>query len=189
MSAKQSDARNRILAATLDLLDEQPDADQITVREIAARADVGIGSINYHFQSRDNLIRSALASTVEAIDPLWKMPEDMDEEGAFDSLRSLLKVNADVGFSNLRASRILISHLLLQGENDVPYVILPLLEEIFGKARNERELKLLAMALVVTLQVGFIRPEAFRRYLGVDITDKNKRDDIIDMFVDVILKK
>lgn len=45
MDKKDQDARNRILTATKEILDESDNFDQITVRQIAERANVGVGLI------------------------------------------------------------------------------------------------------------------------------------------------
>ncbi|MGO1033510.1 TetR/AcrR family transcriptional regulator, partial [Clostridioides difficile] len=40
----------------LNLLNEVDDIEEITVRKIAERANVGVGLINYHFKTKDNLL-------------------------------------------------------------------------------------------------------------------------------------
>ena len=50
------DAKTKIIHATKDFLDQGVDPDKITVRKIAEQAGVGVGLINYHFQTRDNLL-------------------------------------------------------------------------------------------------------------------------------------
>lgn len=59
--AKSIDTRARILAAALE---EASDCGihQTSLAAIAARAGVAIGSLNYHFGSRDDLLRALMAS-------------------------------------------------------------------------------------------------------------------------------
>ena len=53
-----SDARERILAAALELFSERSFKDA-TTREIARRADVAQPLLNYHYRSKDELWRAA----------------------------------------------------------------------------------------------------------------------------------
>lgn len=46
MAKKDQDARERIIKAATEILNEVSDIDTITVRQIAERAGVGTGSIN-----------------------------------------------------------------------------------------------------------------------------------------------
>lgn len=59
--AKSADTRARILTAALE---EASDSGihQTSLAAIAARAGVAIGSLNYHFGSRDDLLRALMAS-------------------------------------------------------------------------------------------------------------------------------
>lgn len=54
-----SDARARVLDATLELIGEQG-VGGVTSRAVAARAGVSPGSLSYHFPSRTELLREAL---------------------------------------------------------------------------------------------------------------------------------
>lgn len=55
--------RERILQAALDLIAEQGVAG-MTYRSVSARADVPLGSMTYHFESRDLLLEAAFRSFV-----------------------------------------------------------------------------------------------------------------------------
>ena len=59
-------AKDRIFQAAVDLLNEETNPDDITVRRIAERAGVGIGAVNYHFQSKDNLLNQAVGALMQA---------------------------------------------------------------------------------------------------------------------------
>ena len=55
ISEDKSNTRSRILEATAEIIGKERNLN-LTVREIATRADVNIASINYHFQSKENLL-------------------------------------------------------------------------------------------------------------------------------------
>ena len=74
MTEEELEARQKILNATCDLLREGVKTQSITVRRIAERAGVGIGLINYHFQSRDKLLNEAVNSLMGEQANLWLDP-------------------------------------------------------------------------------------------------------------------
>ena len=63
-------------------------------------------------------------------------------------------------------------------------MIIPLLREIFGDAKTELELKLIALQMICTMQISFLHEEQFRRYAGVDIGNPNVQEEIIDLIID-----
>ncbi|MGY1802483.1 TetR/AcrR family transcriptional regulator [Blastococcus sp. SYSU D00922] len=62
------DRRNRIVAATLDVVAEQG-VTGATHRAIARAADVPLGSITYHFASLDELLTAAFTAHVDTVAP------------------------------------------------------------------------------------------------------------------------
>ena len=75
------DARERIMAATLDEID-RAGVSALTVRGIAAAADVNIAAINYYFGTKDRLLEEALDRAGRA--ELW---------GTLDELEALIADN------------------------------------------------------------------------------------------------
>ena len=64
MSTKDLEAKDRIAKAAMEILNEVSDPDTITVRQIAQRAKVGVGLINYHFQTKENLLYRAVGDAI-----------------------------------------------------------------------------------------------------------------------------
>lgn len=76
-SADEANARDKILRETVRLIHEEG-IGALTVRRIAAAADVNVGAINYYFTSKDNLID--LASN-EIMNEFQKCYALLDEPG------------------------------------------------------------------------------------------------------------
>ena len=55
MSEKDLTTRNAIMKAAFELLSTE-DVKDITIRRIAYHANVAVSAINYHFQTKENLI-------------------------------------------------------------------------------------------------------------------------------------
>ena len=56
MNHESIDAKERIMNTMVKLLLERKDVNKITTREIAKLANVNSASINYYYQSKDNLV-------------------------------------------------------------------------------------------------------------------------------------
>ena len=55
MTEDKADTRSRILEAAAEIIGKERNLN-LTIREIATRAEVNLASINYHFQSKENLL-------------------------------------------------------------------------------------------------------------------------------------
>lgn len=62
--AKQQDVKEKLILATIEWI-EECGVQNITSRKIIKRADVNLAAINYHFNSKDNLIEIALNQTLD----------------------------------------------------------------------------------------------------------------------------
>lgn len=60
MSDKDVAADERIIRTAMEILVEEEEPERITVRQIAQRAGVAVGAINYHFQSKEDLLSEAV---------------------------------------------------------------------------------------------------------------------------------
>ncbi len=61
--------KEKIIHATIELIKKHGDISKITVRDIAANAGVGIGLINYHFQTKDESYQPVYSG----IDPVIRL--------------------------------------------------------------------------------------------------------------------
>jgi AcrR family transcriptional regulator len=95
--AEEPAARDRILAAATDLFAERS-FDGATTRDIAARAGVTQPLLNYHYRSKDELWRAAVASLFEAL--VQSMAAQVEELRDVDDLTAAkLRVRQFVLFS------------------------------------------------------------------------------------------
>lgn len=65
MTENQHDTRNRLLAAAEDLFADRGFT-AVSIRDIAAEADVNVAAVNYHFHSKDNLYVEVLRHVMSA---------------------------------------------------------------------------------------------------------------------------
>lgn len=181
-------ARERMLQAAKELLDIEPDVKRVTVRQIAERAGVGVGSIHYHFGSKDALLAAALEYNItETIENF--MQAERAHPDPVERLKVLLRTLFNVSPLQQKSTRFLLQQRILQGDMQVSMYIVRLLREVYGEQKEERALRLVALQILNPLQLAAISPAAFRRYSGVELYDTRARNQLIDQLVDNVLTK
>ena len=186
MVGDDRDPKEKLLEAALAILEEEGDPERVTVRRLAERAGVSLGAVNYHFGSKDNLLNEAVVSVMQSAAGRWLGALPEPGEDPRERLLALLKETSAVAVRYPALSQVSMRHELLNGEMGVQQMILPLLRAIAGPQADERTLRLQAMALMVTLQIGGLRTEEFARFTGLDLTDDRQRDDAIERLVTMI---
>lgn len=186
MSATEADTKERILTATIELL-QMSGARQATVRAIAERAGVGIGLINYHFGSKEALLYRAAASIIGDRSVSAQESYAHPEVDAETRLRQLVRERGRIVDRYPHLFEIVVRHELLEAEYDLPQQILPLLREMFGGQKKELELRLIAFSLVMSVRMALLRPEAFRKFTGLDLMESEQRELALDLFAKNIL--
>lgn len=183
------DPKERILQAAIDLLNERPDPETITVREIAGRADVGVGLINYHFGSKEALLGEAIATLMREAAGLDQpaAPADASSDPV-EHIRALLKQTMRVGLRFPKLARMLARHALLGGDYGPERTLLPLLREHYATALSEPEIRVTAIQIVAPLQAMAVRAEDVEVFAGLDVLDEAIMEQVVDQLVDNILK-
>ncbi len=87
----------------------------------------------------------------------------------YSALRNLLKETSATGVRFPAQLRVSISFELQHGNFSVAQMIIPILREIFGMTKTEKELRVLAFQLITPLQLASIRNDAFHAYAGMNI--------------------
>ncbi len=183
------DARSRIMKAAMDILDEEPEAGRITVRRIAEKAGVGIGLINYHFQSKEKLLFEAVNATMAQLAEGFQSVDKNNGMEPVDFLKYMLKKLSDFALKYRNMTRISVTYSLLQGDMEAEMYLLPALREIYGRTKEESELRLIAFMLIKTMQAMYIRSDAFLRYSGIDILDEKQMNESVDRLISNIIEK
>ena len=89
MSEKNQNTKDQIISATIGLLLKNT-PESLTVRQIAEKAGVNVAAVNYHFGSKDSLIKTAAEkATADGFPHLMKIL-DMDEIPPVERLEKFL---------------------------------------------------------------------------------------------------
>ncbi len=177
------DAKERIIRATMELMEETQDTDKITIREIAARAGVGIGLINYHFGTREKLLYTAIGDfMVKMIEAMQGVPKTSSPA---ENLKEMLKTLCDVGMRYEKQIRIGVQYDLMQGDMDAVNYLLPLLREMHPN--DETKLRVIAFEIIAAIDLALFRNDVFFRLTGLNVKEKAQRDHVIDIIVNKYL--
>ena len=196
---KSDEVKERIIEATTRLI-VQSDGDvmDINTRAIAQEAQVGTGLINYHFQTKENLIEICvermISKVIAAFDPA------VQQQQPAARLKQTAKLVFDFLVENPAVSRISIltdhkqpkaddntmkstggMYRVLGGSGDLE---VPGASGDPGNPGDPGSAQfLLTFALVSTMQALFLRKEQSGELFGYDIRVKAQRDEALDLLV------
>ncbi|MDF2512000.1 MAG: transcriptional regulator [Herbinix sp.] len=188
MNTKEQATQQLIIDTAKALLEETEDIDKITVRQIAQRADVGIGLINYHFKSKDNLLSIAIGDTMANIILNFSKSDNYAELDPIEKLRELLKELYTLSDKKDNIMRFILSRDIMSGNMQTPLHLIPLLKQIFGNKKDDMGLRILALQILYPIQVTGLNRDAFYMYSGIDVSDKEQRNRFIDNLINNLIK-
>jgi len=184
----KTESKEQILNSAVKLIQEGKEPADITVRDIAAEANVQLGLINYHFRTKDELmyqavgvLRYKLASNI--------FTKDKDKS-AYIRFREMLIEICDMSVKYSQYMRFTVEYELTKAEIVVPQYIIPLIREIYatssgaassgGNKISETSIRIKAYEIISILQLIFFRAKDISNYLGFDVLDYDRMVEIID---------
>lgn len=188
---KAQDAKEKIIKATTELIQEsRGNAVEITTRAIAERANTGIGLINYHFQTKDNLVEVCVQQIIGEVISHFK-PDVSQNVSGKEYLKCIVKMVADFLAENQAVAQISIL-----GDYKAPKILDNTMKTVMGFCLSlkeydipNRDKTVLMFTLTSVLQAAFLRRELSGELFGYDFNDKSQRHSLIDFIIDSILKE
>ena len=181
----QEKQKEALVSAAKSLLEESEEPENVTSRAIAERAGVNAAMINYYFQSKDQLLTAAVGEIISASANQFSMPER-----TLPPRQRLQKILWEICRDVLRYrqySKIFVPQILLNGEIECPFYILPDIRAYFNGRKSETECRVIAYQLVSFLQLAFYRSDAFFKYTGVDLTEEKECKKMLNLELDLLL--
>lgn len=185
----EQDARQSIIDAAKAILDEENDIDKITVRQIAERAGVGTGLINYHFKSKDNLLSIVVGDVMSKTISDFLQGNFHNDLDPVSKLKALMKELYFAAGNNKKLIRFLLTREIMEGNMQTPLYLIPLLRDIFGTSKNDMQLRIIALQILSPIQVTALNCSAFLMYSGINLTDTDQRSHFVDTLIDNLLYK
>lgn len=181
---QKADIRRKIIDATIGLMKEHGDISLITMRDIAARAGTGAGLINYHFQTKENLISvCSLEMIGSALAQMQAMSQAM-QMTAVERLFQLSKGIAEFMAMNEGIARVSItSDITSPKASDntaqLAWMLLPLVKEICGPGKSDTELMLMLHAFISAIESAFLRRDVLAKTIGFNFARQEQREKFI----------
>lgn len=175
------DSREAIIQAATSLIEENSaHPENITVREICKRADVGLGLVNYHFGNKDKLIEQCVERMINGIiENFQRIREETDGFSPFEKLEHLGNLTLDFLFAHEAISKISIlsdMHAPKDGDNTsrTYSAFLPLVAAC-RPDWDEDAVKRKTFCLITVMQQMFLRYGTVSTLMGLDLSKKEIR--------------
>lgn len=181
----KENSKERILEAAVALLNETDNPDTITVRQIAEKTNLGIGLINYHFGSRDNLLYLAAAKQMGNIAGEFIKQSEMSGN-PLEVLRDMIIRLSDYGIQNQMLNEICAKHSLLQGNFGASYFLYPLLKQIFKEEKPDQQLRFMAFEMSALFEVISLHHQFVFEFTSYNLLNKPERDQLINQIIETI---
>ena len=209
------DIRERLISTAESLMRSGRKAESLTTREIAAAAGASLGSVNYHFGSKDALVAKAAERLFADFEPRWSRVAEAARAAARTAAEAVAPGNGRAGekaaaFAALRAgkeelkailkdlanavdlaaggSEFSIRRELMDGDMATTKFLAPVLRSFLPPGSDERELRRACFFIVAPLQLLFLRGAWFSEWTGIGLSDRTERDSVIDSLIDSILE-
>ena len=173
--------KEAIIRATIELIEENAGhLEEITVREICKRADVGLGLVNYHFKNKDKLIEQCVERMINGVvERFQNIREKTKGLTPFEKLTYLGNMTLDFLFEQYAVSKIsVLADMQTPKDNDntsrTYAAYLPLVAACRPDL-DEAAIKRKTLYLITVMQQMFLRYEIISQILGIDLRQKENR--------------
>ncbi|WP_195267756.1 TetR/AcrR family transcriptional regulator [Eubacterium sp. 1001713B170207_170306_E7] len=176
------DNKEAIIQAAVALINEKGEQmNEITVREICKKANVGLGLVNYHFGNKDKLIELCVKRMISGIVDNFQYIREQTDTGLtpFKKLETLGEMTLTFLFEHDAVSKIsILTDMSMPKEDDntrrTYLAYLPLVSACCPDW-DEMTVKRKTFCLIATMQQIFLRHKEILQLQGIDLTDKEKR--------------
>lgn len=188
----KANVKEHIIEVTISLIEQSNgDTKNITARRIAEQADIGLGLVNYHFGSKDNLITICVQRIINHV--VFSFSPDKLDYNKADGLSDRERLTDwatqifEFLFENYAISKISILgdmqdyHAKTNSVYTQKGLALALRNDSY-----EKEKKLLAFVLTSAMQTAFLSKEAGANILGYDFQLKEDRRAFIKNTISIL---
>ena len=190
----KEEAIEAIISATTELIEQSNgNINAITARAIADKSNVALGLINYHFESKENLITVCIQRIINKV-LMNFAPDKIDynqDDGLTDKERliSFAQQTYDFLFENFSIIKISILSDFKDYKpkcNSV-YTQLGFKYALRGNI-SESKKQLIAFSLTSIMQNAFLTGENSKEIIGYNLTNKTERDLFISDTVSMLME-
>lgn len=186
---EKTNVKERIIEVTTELIEKHKgNTNEITARVIAEKAEVGLGLINYHFGSKENLITACVQRIISNV-----VTAGVKVNKEYDTDKERLTAKATYVFNflfeNAAVSRIsILGDLQSYSSNSNSAYTQKGFMQSLTKDVKEQDRALLSFMLTAMMQVAFLGSDAVKEILGYDLEIPEERAAFIEKAVSVLFE-
>ncbi len=185
------DIKQKIIQETIRLMEAKDSRlMDITVRDICHEAGISISQINYHFQTKDNLIAQCVQVMIgDVIQRFGAASAAVNASSAVEKLRMMLTGTFDFLYNNENISKIsiLTDHQKPHANDNTAQTIRayrPLVEEALMEKGLPFDAGMMTAMIVLDFQGAFLRTDVIKAEMGVDLREAGVRRQWVAEYVE-----
>lgn len=178
--------KNRIIEVTTEFIEQHNGSvKDITSRMIAAKADVGLGLINYHFGSKENLITECVQRIIKKVVTGFQMTKQYETDK--ERLTACAVYVFDFLFEHSAISRVsILGDLQNYTENCNSVLTQQGFSLSLKNSISKEDKSMLVFILTAAMQAAFLGNGTIRQLLGYDFAKAGDRAAYIGKLVDIL---
>lgn len=186
-STKATEVKERIIEVTIALIqNSNGNAAEITTRDIAEKAEVGNGLINYHFQTKENLIAICVQRIIGQV--VKNFTPNIANQNIAERMTNAATAVFEFLFANPAISRISILGDLsdptgesntVKSQQNICHVL--------GESMNDTDKKIFSFVLATSMQAAFLASQCGDTMIGYTLDTKTSRKAFIEKLVNMLL--
>ncbi|MCF8020590.1 MAG: TetR family transcriptional regulator [Vallitaleaceae bacterium] len=174
---KRETTKQKLINATLELSEIYDNIDRITSRDISKKSGINLALINYHFDTKENLLR--LVAEIKLNSIIKSTIEEFDESlSAYDKIKKLLLDTASFAFENINSFKVISRYEMNVGCIHSLELFRPYFQEHLPDT-EEGLLTIILLRLLVFYHTIILSPEDYGKVLGVDFFDDLQRNEFL----------
>ena len=183
-------AKDRILNSTLYIIGKEG-FQNVTIRKIAAAADVNIASINYYFGSKEGVINEALKCLTSKFMSSFEIL-DNKKISSIDRLRNFLRSYSDASVQYPDVFKNFVNQLIYSEDMKFDYIkfiedegifkIKDIVSEVTA-IEDEEKLSMIGLQTFAGLIFPILFNNQTRKFSHLNYKDKNVRYKYIDVLI------
>ncbi len=186
MYNKSTQTKKKIIKATVELL-KSKDTTEITIRDIASITKIGVGLINYHFQSKENMISAAIESYMEEQSRKLDIETEELQLSATEKLKLKFMSYGELLAESPRLNRLAVVNSLTGDKpdscvNGLLKGCLPIMRSIYH-GKEDSELCIILLQVVSALQMAFLRNNELSNLIEIDFFDDEDREYYVEELI------
>lgn len=183
---KQVNVKEDIIQVTTELIQQSSgNIADITTREIAQKAKVGVGLINYHFQSKDNLVTICVQRMIKQVVQSFS-PMEQEYKNDQERLTDWAIRVYDFLFDQPAISRLSILGDMYDYTLESNSVRTQKGFSFALKDMSERDKSMLTFLLTSVMQTAFLSSKTSKELIGFDFSVRSERNAFITRLVAVL---